>query len=112
MSGLKEQQSEQSVGEELKRRPMPRLAMHDHSLYWSTRYGLLVHGIRAAGSKRFHVAMAGEGSAKVCGQVIDLEDGQRVILLGTVFKDMPLRPSVLDEYREEAALVGEPLTTA
>lgn len=91
---------------------MPRLAMHDHSLYWSTRYGLLVHGIRAAGSKRFHVAMAGEGSAKVCGQVIDLEDGQRVILLGTVFKDMPLRPSVLDEYREEAALVGEPLTTA
>lgn len=39
--------------------------------------------------------------------MIDLEDGERVIIIGTVFKDMPLRPSVLDEYRDEATLQGK-----
>lgn len=39
--------------------------------------------------------------------MIDLEDGERVIIIGTAFKDMPLRPSVLDEYRDEATLQGE-----
>jgi hypothetical protein len=44
---------------------------------------------------------------KVCEQILDLEDGQRVVIIGTVFKDMPLRPSVLDEFRDEATLQGE-----
>lgn len=44
---------------------------------------------------------------KVCERMIDLEDGERVIIIGTVFKDMPLRPSVLDEYRDEATLQGK-----
>lgn len=29
-----------------------------------------------------------------------------VVLIGTLFKDMPLRPSVLDEYRGDAMIQG------
>lgn len=31
---------------------------------------------------------------------------QAVVLVGTLFKDMPLRPSVLDEYRGDAMIQG------
>eukprot|EP00624_Nannochloropsis_granulata_P006501 evm.model.NODE_48769_length_6214_cov_25.744610.1 len=44
----------------------------------------------------------------LCKKVIDLVDGAgTVMVVGTLFKDMPLRPSLLDEYRDEAALQGE-----
>ncbi|KAM3571891.1 hypothetical protein VYU27_006104, partial [Nannochloropsis oceanica] len=43
----------------------------------------------------------------LCKKVIDLVDGAgTVMVVGTLFKDMPLRPSLLDEYRDEAALQG------
>jgi len=52
----------------------------------------------------------GEGGTTptLCKKVIDLVDGAgTVMVVGTLFKDMPLRPSLLDEYRDEAALQGE-----
>jgi len=42
-----------------------------------------------------------------CERVINVKDGERVILIGTLFKDMPMRPSVLDEYRDGALLSGK-----
>jgi len=52
----------------------------------------------------------GEGGTTptLCKKVIDLvDDVGTVMVVGTLFKDMPLRPSLLDEYRDEAALQGE-----
>ena len=48
----------------------------------------------------------------MCERVIDLVDGGgKVVVIGTLFKDMPLRPSLLDEYRDEVALQGRSLST-
>ena len=62
-----------------------------------------------------HVTITASGSSEtapsLCERVIDLVDGDEstgtLMLIGTLFKDMALRPSVLDEYREEATLVGK-----
>lgn len=49
----------------------------------------------------------GEDAPTLCQKIIDLVDGARTsMVIGTIFKDMPLRPSLLDEYRDEAALQG------
>jgi hypothetical protein len=56
---------------------------------------------------RPYLAAAGaEGAPSYTERVINVAEGERTVVIGTLFKDMPLRPSVLDEYRDEMALGG------
>uniref|UniRef100_A0A7S0RED1 DNA polymerase delta small subunit n=1 Tax=Pyramimonas obovata TaxID=1411642 RepID=A0A7S0RED1_9CHLO len=47
--------------------------------------------------------------AKVA-KILDLEDGQECVIVGTLYKDMLLKPTILDEYTKERSV--EPLVRA
>ena len=36
--------------------------------------------------------------------MINIEDGEEVIVVGTIYKEMALKPNVLEEYENEIAL--------
>jgi DNA polymerase delta subunit 2 len=39
-------------------------------------------------------------------KVLDLKEGEECVVMGTLYKDMRLRPSILDEYTKDAGLAG------
>ena len=34
-------------------------------------------------------------------KILELEDGQECVIIGTLYKDMILKPTILDEYTKE-----------
>eukprot|EP01102_Stenamoeba_stenopodia_P003891 TRINITY_DN14011_c0_g1_i1.p1 TRINITY_DN14011_c0_g1~~TRINITY_DN14011_c0_g1_i1.p1 ORF type:complete len:491 (+),score=111.38 TRINITY_DN14011_c0_g1_i1:187-1659(+) len=41
-------------------------------------------------------------------RILELKEGERCYVIGTIFKDMPLKPSVLAEYAKERAILPPP----
>ncbi len=44
-----------------------------------------------------------ERSVPICERIIDASPGKEIVVMGTLYKDMPLKPCVLDEYEADSA---------
>ena len=42
-----------------------------------------------------------EFGCSILSKLIDVKGGEKMILLGTLYKEMPLKPCILDEITEE-----------
>ena len=45
-----------------------------------------------------------EYDCTILSKLIDVKGGEKMILLGTLYKEMPLKPCILDEITEEVVL--------
>ncbi len=52
-----------------------------------------------------------ESPVKICERILEAETGVRCILVGTIYKDMKLKPNILEELNREDPVLsteGEP----
>ncbi|XP_024521106.1 DNA polymerase delta small subunit [Selaginella moellendorffii] len=73
---------------------------------YSHLYYCRLHKLRGALSS---LVQSGFPGVPVC-PILGLEDGKRCVVIGTIYKQMKLKPSILDEYAKERSKL--PLATA
>ena len=61
---------------------------------------------------RLRLAAAAAWPGVPCRKVLEVEEGVECVVFGTLYKEMRLKPSILDEYVKEAGELKAPLAAA
>lgn len=52
---------------------------------------------------RFNYARRRRWAVSLCEKISSIETGQPVVVVGTLYKEMKLKPCILDEYTKQSA---------
>ena len=93
-------------GSEERRRRF-QVGTRDFKAQYAPIYCLRLQQLRPVLVARAHDIWSHE-DVHVSPRILDLTTGQNSVIIGTIFKDMPLRPNVLEDYAKQRGIIEPP----